>query len=225
MAKCLSTLRDTVCFVALAMECLHAQPPGANSPVDKSKNDHSSPQAVYRSFVEASEKHEWQLRYRCLTPVSQRKVVYWVFLLCGMSDSAEAKQLQSTHMGDRDKLFQEYRQRYLAKHGELAFTPEQTGIKDETLFIDTLFSLVEDREGFYAAVSKLFGDSGHSSPIGELRDVIISGDFATGVGTVTISSTTSREDSKEKVETRRWIKHDRTYEFRKINGEWLIDNP
>jgi len=215
-----TALHLLLCLIWGFSPITYAQKVGVNKTGAQLTNDFSSPQAVFNSFREAGAKSDWHRRFRCLTPNARRKTLFELFFQCAESGSAQAQQIVTDYIGDRAMFQDEYRRKHQAKYGKAA-SPPCAGPTDMDLFTDTLYSRIEDKAGFYAAVSTFFLGSDSAPPIGELEQLVVDGDKATGRSKVIVRSTQRSPGQAPRTIAEKVYK---TYEFRNVNGEWLIES-
>jgi hypothetical protein len=89
--------------------------------------------------------------------------------------------------------------------------------KDEELLRLALYDVTKDKVAFFAEARKFIGKDRKPNIIGDLKQVTIKGDTATGRAKVTILPQPG--DSLQKVR-----KTDKTFKFRRVNGSWLLDS-
>ena len=89
---------------------------------------------------------------------------------------------------------------------------------DEELNRQALFDATKDKVGFFAAVHKILEKDRKPNVIGELEQVAIDGDTATGRVEITIVPQPG--ESPPVVD-----KNYKTFKFRRVNGGWLLDSP
>lgn len=87
---------------------------------------------------------------------------------------------------------------------------------DEELARAALYDATKDKVGFFTAVQKVLGEDRKANIIGDLEQVAVKGDKATGRAKITILPT--RGESRPAAET-----IDKTFEFQRVNGGWLLD--
>src|SRR5262245_40738134 len=84
------------------------------------ENDYSSLRAIFDSFRDAHHTRNFRRHFHCLTPSSQRNVLWEIIFSSGLrpdDQKAEAKRIVDKYVGEPEKLRDEYYKRYRAKHG------------------------------------------------------------------------------------------------------------
>lgn len=138
-----------------------------------------------------------------------------------------------SHIGDVDKFREEYKKRYKAKHGVEGSLPDENTPKEQPppadakpqdmeVIIDVIFNRIEDRAGCYADVNSFFLKNSKPRFLGELEQVSVDGEKAAGRAKMNFKSTLSQNGKLISVNEKRL---DTPFEFRKIDGLWLIDGP
>jgi hypothetical protein len=101
--------------------------------------------------------------------------------------------------------------------------------RDDQLWYDAVTAHVKDKAGFYVAVKKHFQerDAKHHIndpvwPLGDLEQLVVQGDTATGRAKETILP---RADESPLKPGQKPPIYERPFKFRRINGGWLIDSP
>ncbi len=89
--------------------------------------------------------------------------------------------------------------------------------KDEELSRQAIYDATKDKVAFFAEVQKFIQKDRKPNIIGDLEQVTIKGDTATGHAKITILPQPG--DSLQKVR-----KTDKTFKFRRINGSWLLNS-
>lgn len=104
--------------------------------------------------------------------------------------------------------------------------PEEAAIvdalqKDEEIARNALYDATKDTAGFFAEVQEILEKGRKPEVIGDLEQVVIMDDTASGRAEITIGLAPTSEPAKSppKVE-----KTCRTYKFRRVNGGWLLDS-
>jgi hypothetical protein len=105
---------------------------------------------------------------------------------------------------------------------KLRSDPAVTAIEasEHELLCDVVAAHVQDKAGFFEAVSNLFDQGDRYEPLGELKQLTVVGDTASGQAESMKQHLSSSGDGVEKVVRRRY---DQTFQFRKVNGGWLIE--
>jgi hypothetical protein len=88
---------------------------------------------------------------------------------------------------------------------------------DEELLRQAVYDATKNKVAYFAEVQKLVGKGRKPNIVGDLEQVAIKGDTATG--RVTITVVPQPPDSPQKID-----KFDKTFKLRRINGGWLLDS-
>ena len=91
---------------------------------------------------------------------------------------------------------------------------------EHQLRCDVLAAHVRDKPGFAEAVCNLPERPSGYSPLGELKQLTVEGDTASGQAEMVNEDQVSYGNGVHKVVCSRY---DKTFHFRKVNGGWLID--
>jgi hypothetical protein len=219
-----ATLAITVAtFVA---SCAKRQ--ASDSAEHKSPVRYSSPADVFNAYREARSKRDWRKCFHCLTPEAQKDALFETYFACGMSGSKEVATICEKFI-DGVTLNADYEKRYKEKHGmsiaevrakEQTEEPRgPTATSDRDLLVEALNAQIQDKVGFYEAALNLLESSDSPSPIGDLGQMVIEGDSATGAADIAIVHYEMKPGEPEK---RVDDKVPKTFKFRKVNGGWLI---
>jgi hypothetical protein len=74
---------------------------------------------------------------------------------------------------------------------------------------------VQDKSGFYVAMLNVV-EGGTPAPLGDLENVVVNGDVASGRAKKTVADPGSPSQSSQ---------YDQDFAFRRLNGGWLLDAP
>lgn len=196
----------------------------ASSGGDTAPIRYQSPTAVFNAYREAGGKRDWRKCFACLTPEAQKETVFEVFFSCTMSSSEESRAIVKKYV-DGAAANDEFQKKYRKKHGidiaklvegrenDPTFRPPPP---DRDLLRDAVAAHVKDKAGFYEAATDLFVKTA-VSPLGDLEDLTVHDDTATGRAKRTIVPTPG--ESPPAVD-----KIDKTLKFRRVNGGWLLDS-
>ena len=91
---------------------------------------------------------------------------------------------------------------------------------EHQLLCDVVAAHVKDKAGFFEAVRNLFDLDYYGGLLGELKQVSVEGDTASGQAEMVNEDQVSYGNGVHKVVCSRY---DKTFHFRKVNGGWLID--
>jgi hypothetical protein len=188
-------------------------------------NDYSSPKAVYESFRDASQRRDWESYLACLTPAAQKYDLFELFFACAERATDESRRILRTFVDDWNKLHDDYERKKEAKLRAVAAKGDETELKEaqenynsihNDLYKDALFDHIPDKIGFHGAARALL-KSDLDSVLGEFEKAVVTGDTATGTAKMTMfhlsgGKKVADEGNKE-------------FNFRKIDGKWLIDAP
>ena len=104
---------------------------------------------------------------------------------------------------------------------DMAPSPAEAAVNalpnDEDLLRQVLYDLTKDKVGFFTAVQEVLEKRRKLNVIGDLEEVTIKGDTATGRAKITIVPKPG--ESPPKVD-----KIDKTFKFRRVDGGWLLDS-
>jgi hypothetical protein len=191
---------------------------------------YATPTAVFDAYREARRKREWRKCFDCLTPDSQKDQMFEIYFACGMSSSNEVAAMCKKYIGERETFNDDYERRYKEKHGvsiEDVRAKEQTekprgptATSDRDLIVEVLNAHIQDKAGFYEAAANLLNQGDNYEPLGELKQLTVEGDTASGQAESMMQHLSSSGDGVEKVVRSR---HDKTFHFRQVNGGWLIE--
>ena len=187
---------------------------------------YATPAAVFDAYREARRKKEWRKCFDCLTPDAQKSMVFELVFQCGLGGSERAPLIVKEFVDD--KLQSDFDKKFKEKFGmdhatfreKLRSDPNVAAqeTSEHQLLCDVVAAHVRDRAGFFEAVSNLF-DQG-DEPLGELKQIMVDGDTASGQTESMMQHLSSSGDGVYKVVRSRY---DKTFQFRKVNGGWLID--
>jgi hypothetical protein len=204
----------------------------AGEPTDPgSQTRYESPRAVFDAFRDAGQKHDVREAFRLLTPKAQDEAVYMVSLLFPQLASKDRKAILSEFV-DESAAVDDYQRRYKEEHGvdlkkfDANHQTDDTRVRapprDEPLWCRALAAHAKDKAGFVEKVLKLSEKKDQPTlPYGPLEDVVTHGNTATGRAAM-ISFHFEKTPGKppKKVEDR----IDKTCQFRRVNGGWLLDS-
>jgi hypothetical protein len=182
---------------------------------------------VFDACREAEWKRDWRTYFDCLTPDSQKNMMFELVFRCGLGGSEKAPLIVKKFVDE--KWPSDFQKRFKEKFGMDHATFREKLRKDPTvaametsehqLLCDVVAAHVRDKAGFFEAVSNLFGGDNYE-PLGELKQVTVEGDTASGQAEAMFQSWESSGDGVQKVVRSRYEK---TFHFRKVNGGWLIE--
>jgi len=163
-----------------------------------------SPTAVFEAWRAARNNGDWRTVFSCLTPEFQEYAVLERYIGTGLTSAQrEAESIRRKHGLDGEAMLVEYRklvaerQRKAEKDREANLKHEQVPSDDE-LLRKVLCAHIKDKAGFFKDVTNLMRNPAWESPVGNLQNLKIRGDAATGA---------TKEAS---------------FRFRKVNGGWLL---
>jgi hypothetical protein len=93
--------------------------------------------------------------------------------------------------------------------------------KDDALVRQAVYDATKDKVTFFVEVQKLDRKRAKPDIVGDLKDVAIKDDVATGRAKITVEPQVG-EGAKEPA--RRPPSYEKTFKFRRINGGWLMDS-
>jgi hypothetical protein len=221
-------IRTLTFLLAMALPLLGwAEEP--NSKQSKA-NRYASPTAVFEAYREARGSRDTRTCFSCLTPVMQDEVVFQTFFECAERNSKEDQALIKSQI-DLSAANDDYEKRYKVKHGidlpkvraghenDPKFVPPAN---DDGLLRDAVAAHVKDIPGFVEAAAKLSKER-PVSPLGDLRDLVVQGDTATGHAKVTIVPNVAGGETPVKPGESPAV-YDRPFKFRRVDGGWLINS-
>jgi DNA-directed RNA polymerase subunit RPC12/RpoP len=170
---------------------------------------YATPEAVWQAYKKAAENEDWRTLYNTLTPQTRDRMLGGLVLMAQM-------------VGANDERVAAIAE----KHGLNTSAPDAGGIGQmfsQMNQLDSLGNEIKNKQAFFVDMMKYFAEKGEEmrekmggrqqmtmmNASQELKDVVIEGDSARGMQTVSLSGNT--------VEV--------PIEFRKIDGGWLIHQP
>ena len=157
-------------------------------------------------------KHEWRKLLSCGTPRREDQVVFDSFFVCAECNSKEDRAIWDKYV-DGAGMTDQYEKTYKAKHGvDLAkaraghesdpnFVPPPD---DEVLWYEAVAAHIKDKASFVEAVAMVsVKQKDPVSRIGELEQVKVKGDTATGHARVTAVPRAENRHAKTTKLTRR----------------------
>jgi hypothetical protein len=200
----------------------------ASSGGDTTPNRYQSPTAVFDAYREARGKRELRKLFSLLTPEAQSHAVFESFFECTERGSKQTGAIVTKYV-DLATLNDDYENQYKKKHG-VDLAKVQAGHEndptfvppphDEQLWRDAVVARVKDKAGFFEAVAKL-SEKNPVSPLGDLEELAVHGDTATGHAKMTILPRPG--ESPPKAGGPPPI-YDKPFKFRRVNGGWLLDS-
>lgn len=240
------------CILALVLPALLLAASGASSGDDKANSGtqkrYSSPKAIFEAYREARVKRDARKLFNLFTTKIQDHMVFESFFSCMERQGADAITGHGSESGQIGRLVDkyvdvatldsDYEKQYKKKHGidlakvfaehqhEQGFVPPP---HDEQLYRDVVALHVKDKVGFVEAVGKYFDERAAKRqettpvwPLGDLENLVVQSNTATGRAKMTILP---RAGEKQKKPGQSPPIYEKPFEFRRINGGWLIDSP
>jgi len=184
-----------------------------------------SPTAVFNAYREGRDKRDWRKCFSCLAPKAQDDAVFEMFFECAESDSGEASAIRQKYGLDEAAITGALEKARNAKHG-VGITRSGEGrpsaAPDRNLARDVVIARVKDKAEFYEAASNLFDRKGAVSPLGDLEELVVHGDTATGRARITIFHLESLGAGASRTVGDKVY---RSFSFRRVNGGWLFGTP
>jgi hypothetical protein len=207
---------------------------GASKPsAAQARGIYATPVEVFDACREAEWKGEWRKCLDCYTPDAQKNMMFELIFSCGVGGSEIGGPLLVKKFVDA-KWATDYHQKFEEKFGMDPATFREKMRTDPTvaameaaqhqLLCDVVAAHVKDKAGFFEAVRNMY-DRGHDyGHLGELKQVTVEGDTASGQA-VTIYQSLLIEVSNEGKRIQKVVRsrYDKTFRFRKVNGGWLIE--
>jgi hypothetical protein len=207
----------------------------ASSADDSPPKRHPSPKAVFDAWREARARRDWRTCFYLLTREVQDYAVFESYFSCAINDSKDTNAILKRFAVDEATLTSDLRREYKAKHGvepaddkslQDALEKEykaQHGVPPDSphdVMSDILSRRIKDKAGFCESAANVLSDR-PASPIGDLEQVVVQDDTATGHASVQgFHHETPPGGAPRKVED----KLDKTFRFRKVDGGWLLDS-
>ena len=196
---------------------------------------HPSPKAVFDAWREARVRRDWRTCFSLLTSEVQDYVVFESYFSCSIKDSKESNAVLKRYGADWETLTNDLRRESKTKHGveptddkvlwdalEKEYKASH-GIPPHSthhLLTDILRGHLKDKAGFCEAAAKVLPNN-PASPIGDLERVTVQGDTATGHAAVSVAQQTMPPgEAFGKIED----KLDKKFQFREVDGGWLLDS-
>jgi hypothetical protein len=182
---------------------------------------YESPIAVFNAFREARSKGNWEKCFSTLSPSAQDDAVFEMFFACAEADSSQSRAVLSKVGLDEGSLSR----RLEAKMKELGDSaPEASDPRraDRGVLREVVCAQIRDKTAFYVAVRNLFEGKSGLPPLGDLEDLVIEGNVATGRAKTILSYIGSETEKADRVvESESY----RSFNFRMSDRGWLIDPP
>ena len=195
-----------------------------------------SPKAVFEVYREARAKRDYRKCFSCLTPEAQNEAAFESFFGCAMRKWGDVAAIVKKYV-DTARIGDAYKKKYKEKHGidiakaveryknDPTLTPPP---RDRQLLRDVVAAHIKDKAGFYEAVGKYSDkraadrhEANPVCPIGDLEQLVVQGDTATGKAKVTILPRGGESPRRPGQPARAYEK---PLKFRRINGGWLLDS-
>ena len=204
------------------------------------KKRYPSPKAVFEAYREARAKRDYRKCFSCLTPRAQNEAVFESFFACGMMGNSGGAAAIVRKYVDLAAINEDYEKEYKKKHGiDIAKAVERhrndrtlpPPRQDRQLLRDVVAAHTKDKAGFCEAANKYYLEKKRAAdhheekpvrPLGDLEQLAVEGDTATGKAKVTIlprGGESPREPGQPAPV------HEKPFKFRRIEGGWLLDSP
>lgn len=190
-----------------------------------------TPKAVFDAHREASRKQDYRTFFACLTPEAQRVGLFETYFASGtapLEKSAAIKAITDQHIqGNWQETFKErYREKfgidYANARQQQAKNPSIRLPNDTELLAEVLAEHISDQVGFFADMSAVLFTPETPPTFGnDLRNVVITGDTATGQTESQTESIGSDGQGQNRKEIR---KYQLTIRFRRTNAGWLLES-
>lgn len=225
---------STTRCVALLLPLFLSAGPWACSANDGHTKRYASPKAVFDAYREVHARRDYRMCFSLLSLERQDDAVFEAFFACAMHPQ-KTNAILKRYGVDEATLTSDLRREYEAKHGvepagdkaldddldkeyEAAHGVPPASRRD--VMCDVLRRRIKDKAGFYEAAVNLLVDH-PPSPIGDLEQVTVKDDTATGRATVSnFHCESPPNEAPRRVEDRL----DKTFRFRKVNDGWLLDS-
>ncbi len=230
-------------FLTLLVPIILFAASGASSENEKTgpgaQKRYESPKEVFDAYRKAREKRDYRTIFLLSSPKRQNDAVYEAFFACMEQGSKEMGPLVPKYV-DMTALGEDYEKQYKKKHGidfakfSAEHQHDQTFVPppphDDQLWYDAVVSHVKDKLGFCLAVGKHFDERdaknhavGPISPLGDMEHLVVKGDTATGRAKETLLPNVAAGESPLKPGQSPAV-YDKPFEFRRVNGCWLLDS-
>jgi hypothetical protein len=193
---------------------------------DKAPAPYPTPNAVFDAYRDARVKREWRKVFSLMTPEAQNNEVFECFFECAERGSKAAQLVVQKYLDGRG-LNDEYEKRKKENSAKMAAAHKDDPYfnappPDPSLLRDVVAEHVKDKAGFFDAVVKLMCVGEPIHPLGDLKSVVIKGNSATGRAMKTLLP---RPGESPTPPGQAPTVYEKTVEFRRINGGWLINTP
>jgi hypothetical protein len=187
-----------------------------------------SPTAVFDAYREARDKREWRKVFSLLTTDAQNDAVFESLFACAAGNPNNQQEIIKKYV-DIAAVDAEYEKKYMEKHGiDIAESNRLHGsdpkykprAPDRDLKVDATALHVKDKAGFVEAVAKL-SEKNPVSPLGALEHLVVKGDTATGSAKETVLPRSGESPLKSGQSP---PVYEKPFEFRRVNGSWLLDS-
>jgi hypothetical protein len=192
------------------------------------RGGYATPAAVFDACREAALKRDWRTYFDCLTPETQKNMMFELIFRCGLGGSEKAPLIVKKFVDD--EWASDYQEKFQEKFGmdhatfreKLRSDPSVAALEssEHQLLCDVVAAHVRDKAGFFEAANNLF-NRGDYDPLGELKQLTVEGETASGQAEAIFQSWLIDGGGKKVVRSR----YDKTVHFRKVNGGWLIELP
>jgi hypothetical protein len=203
---------------------------------DTTPTRYQSPKAVFDAYREAHARRDARTIFSLLTPHARDDAVFESLFSCMERQGADAitgRRSEAEEIGrivgkyfDSPAAENDYNKQYKKKHG----TGPKTSPHDDQSWYDVVTAHVKDKAGLVEAVAKHFEDIAAKrheenpiSPLGDLENLVVRGDTATGSAKETILRRIASGESPPKAGGPPST-HDKPFKFRRVNGGWLLDS-
>ncbi len=200
------------------LTCLPASPVHAD---DKGTvQQYCTPTAVFEAYREARSMQQWRKVFSLLTAESQDDLVFESFFACAVHDTKETRAIVKKYLDEAafDAALKEgYKKRYGidADTEDGAAKIQSLGDSDRPLLVEVLAGQIKDKAEFVEAVT----NTQEKAPIptlGKLEQLVVKGDTATGRALVPLPWPVGETRPEQLVH--------RQFDFKKVNGGWLLDH-
>jgi hypothetical protein len=194
---------------------------------------YATPADVFEAYKEAEWKREWRKSFDCFTPEAQKNMMFELAFQVGLSalDGSQKASLKKFFDGKREPDFeQEFQEKFGMDHAtfreKMRGDPNLAAMEaaEQQLVRDVMAAHVRDKAGYFEAVRNLLDLSNDRGFVGELKQVTVEGDTASGQADSIYQSLSNEvSDEGKRVQKRVRTRFDNTLRFRKVNGGWLIE--